>query len=102
MEVLTVEASDELTTRVGDDDAYVYAVYADMNVGRGLSRLLRKYGRGKRERESERKGRTASTGKKHGPNLHGRPESEKTEALSRGMFPESGTELTISIEAGRR
>jgi hypothetical protein len=42
MEVLTVEASDELTTRVGDDDPNVYAVYADMNVGRGLSRLLRK------------------------------------------------------------
>jgi hypothetical protein len=53
MEVLTVEASDELTVRIGDDDANVYAVYADMNVGRGLSRLLRKYGRDKRERESE-------------------------------------------------
>jgi len=53
MEVLTVEASDELTVRVGDDDAYVYAVYADMNVGRGVSRLLRKCGRDKREKGSE-------------------------------------------------
>jgi len=33
MEVFTGEASYELTARVSDDDANVYAVYADMNVG---------------------------------------------------------------------
>ena len=97
MEVFTREASDELTARVGDDDADVYAVHVDMNVWGGLSCLLGKSGRDKGESESERKGRTASNGKKHGPNLHGRPGREKTEALFRRKFPESGTGLTISI-----
>jgi hypothetical protein len=53
VEVLAGEASDELTARVGNYNANVYAVYADMNVGSSLNRLLGKCGRDKDESENE-------------------------------------------------
>ncbi len=54
VEVLAVQAADEFAAGVGDDDANVYAVHADANVGRFLGRLLRMRGVHKHESTGDR------------------------------------------------
>ena len=96
VEVFAVQAADELSARVGDDDSDVDAVHTDADVGSRLDGLLRKSGRRKQENARDKKNCAASRGKKHGPIWHRRMAAKKTEALSRAKFPERGTGLAIS------
>lgn len=96
LKIFASEASDELSARIGDEDADADAVHADVNVGRRLGRLLRKDGEHKQESASDEKGGAMSTANKHDANPHGNPAAKETEAPSHARFPERGTGHAIS------
>ncbi len=76
-----MEASDELTVRIGDKDSHVHAIDVDVNVRRSLNSLLRKSWRRQHTGACEKEGTTEYGAKQHGQNWHGRTASKKTEAL---------------------
>jgi hypothetical protein len=96
LEAFTVQAADELASRVGDDDSDVDAIHTDANAGRWLGGLLWRSGWHKQETAREKKSRAPSRGKEHAPIRHRKMPTRKTKVLFRLKFPEGGTGLATT------
>jgi hypothetical protein len=103
VKVLAAQASNELSARVGNNDADVDTVHANANVGRGLCvGLLRDGGRREQEGAQNKKSSPKSREENHRPIWNRRMATENAEALSGWKFPRCGQGFSVSAEGESR